>query len=385
MAGKPLSIAAMLQEGLPKKKQQPGIVVKNRFNVFKDRSVSSASSRAEPQKRPRIESPEVVDRNGAFTAMADEEEKLRKAKGLIDSCKKDISSLVEKGMEGLLINVLNNITEWMQVTTGVQETTANVVVDSFNKVTSPARKSRRDSPRKYPEVVDKELEEKKAKKKKFVQEVREAERSTLIFKTNMGTVPVMNPDTMKRKFTENLAAAAAQVEGGPEGRPSPDAASKLDDALEMVTKMEFFGKETKKAKKKDNREQDEDFYTIPVRLFFKDKTTRDAADTRLKKMCKLGGTVPYHRTLRNVINKTIEDCKAKYPNNFIQVKVDAENFQLRVSRLGGGQWYNNIETINLPESALDLSRAGPRNHQSEDSDSAKSPEMEVVVSEQSQG
>ncbi len=102
-------------------------------------------------------------------------------------------------------------------------------------------------------------------------------------------------------------------------------------------------------------------------------------------MYELGGTVPYHRTLRNVINRTIEDCKAKYPNNFIQVKVDAENFQLRVSRLGGGQWYNNIETINLPESALDLSRAGPRNHQSEDSDSAKSPEMEVVVSEQSLG
>jgi hypothetical protein len=112
------------------------------------------------------------------------------------------------------------------------------------------------------------------------------------------------------------------VEGGPEGRPSQDAASKLDDALEMVTKMEFFGKETKKAKKKDNREEEEDFYTIPVRLFFKDKTTRDAADTRLKKMCKMGGTVPYHRTLRNVINKTIEDCKAKYPNNYIQVKVD---------------------------------------------------------------
>jgi hypothetical protein len=225
-------------------------------------------------------------------------------------------------MEGPLISILNNITEWMQVTTGVQETTANVVVDSFNKVTSPPRKSRRDSPRKYPEVVDREQEEKKARKKKFVQEVREAERSTLIFKTNMGTVPVMNPDTMKRKFTENLATAAAEVEGGPEGRPSQDAASKLDDALEMVTKMEFFGKETKKAKKKDSREEEEDFYTIPVRLFFKDKTTRDAADTRLKKMCKMGGTVPYHRTLRNVINKTIEDCKAKYPNNYIQVKVD---------------------------------------------------------------
>jgi hypothetical protein len=73
----------------------------------------------------------------------------------------------------------------------------------------------------------------------------------------------------------------------------------------------------------------------------------------------MGGTVPYHRTLRNVINTTIDDAKKKYPRSFIQVKVDVENFQLKVSKLQDGTWTNNVEVVDLPESVLDLSRTGP--------------------------
>jgi hypothetical protein len=246
----------------------------------------------------------------------------------------------------------------MDVTTGVQETTANVVVDSFNKVASPLRKSRKDSPGRWgkPEISEEEAAL-AAKKKKFGQEVKEAERSTLIFRTHMGATPIMNPETMKRKFTENVIANAASVELKDDGRPSAAVAEQLDDALAMVTKMEFFGKQTKKSKNKLG--EDDDFCTIPVKLVFKDKETREAADGRLRKLCKMGGTIPYHRTLRNVINTTIEDAKSKYPRSFIQVKVDVENFQLKISRLEDGTWYNNVEQVTLPDSVLDLSRTGP--------------------------
>ncbi len=49
----------------------------------------------------------------------------------------------------------------------------------------------------------------------------------------------------------------------------------------------------------------------------------------------------------------------KYPGHYIQVKVDAEKFQLKVSKMKGGAWTNNMDTIPLPESVLDLSRLGP--------------------------
>jgi hypothetical protein len=364
MSGKPLSVAAALQEGLPKVPATKGIITKNRFEIFskdRDRSASEARSRYDsPHKRQREESP-VQDRNAAFTSMAGEEEKLARAKTIVTRLKTKIDQAKEQKMSGLLWDIVYDMAELMEINTGVQETTANVVVDSYNKVSSP-RKSRKDRSVAQKETEppeDEETRAKAAKMKKFAQEVREAERSSLIFKTNMGPVSIMNPDTMKRNFTLDLVAKAATVEKMPAGKPSKEVASQLDDALEMVTKMNFFGKETKKAKKKGNTGEEEDFCTIPVRLFFKDRDTRNSADSKLRLLCGTSGTIPYHRTLRTVINRTIEEAKASFPNSYIQVKVDVENFRLKVSRRTGGVWHNNMETVDLPDSVMDLSRFGP--------------------------
>jgi hypothetical protein len=293
--------------------------------------------------------------------MAGEEEKLARAKTIVTRLKTKIDQAKEQKMSGLLWDIVYDMAELMEINTGVQETTANVVVDSYNKVSSP-RKSRKDRSVAQKETEppeDEETRAKAAKMKKFAQEVREAERSSLIFKTNMGPVSIMNPDTMKRNFTLDLVAKAATVEKMPAGKPSKEVASQLDDALEMVTKMDFFGKETKKAKKKGNTGEEEDFCTIPVRLFFKDRDTRNSADSKLRLLCGTSGTIPYHRTLRTVINRTIEEAKASFPNSYIQVKVDVENFRLKVSRRTGGVWHNNMETVDLPDSVMDLSRFGP--------------------------
>jgi hypothetical protein len=380
-----MSMAALLQENLPKQQQAKGINTRNRFDVLRDRSTSAASGRGESVKRPRIESPERVDRNLAFKSMADEEEKFKAARAIVDKVRTGLVLAKEQGMNGPLLTVLGGIVEWMDITTGVQETTANVVVDSFNKVASPSRLSRKDSQRRkeIPEISEEEAA-RAAKKKKFVQEVKDAERSSLYFKTDMGPVPVLNPDTMKRKFTESIAAKAAAEEHREDGRPSATVAAQLDDALDMVTKMEFFGKVTKKAVKKGGGE--ENYCTIPVRLCFKDKETREAADSRLRTLCKMGGTVPYHRTLRNVINKVIEETKASYPNSYIQVKVDAENMKLKVSRRTAGVWHNNIDSVDLPDSVLDLSRHGPKAANKETDKQVRNDEvMEEEASEQQQG
>jgi hypothetical protein len=298
-----------------------------------------------------------------------------------------MAAAVSDGLKGPVVDVLNGIIEWMDITTGVQEVTANVVVDSFNKVASPLRKSRKESVRAEPTEQEKEELEMTSKRKKFVQEVKEAERSSLIFKANLGDVPIMNPDTLKKKFAQDMVAKAASVENLGESRTSKVVAAQLDDALEMCTRMEFFGKETKKALKKGKSGEEEDFYTMPVRLYFKDKVTRDAADGRMRKMCKMGGTIPYHRTLRTVINKVVEEGKAKFPNSFIQVKVDAEKFQLRVSRRegGGGVWFNNIEICPLPLSVLDLSRLGPLDKKKVNEEKKDSDTEDMEEGEQAQG
>jgi hypothetical protein len=376
MANKPMSVAAALQEGLPKVQPPPGIKLKNRFDSLRDRSSSSVGRTESPSKRPRDESSEVTDRNTAFLSMAGEEDKLARAKVIVNKVKESLAATKER-MNGPLMELLDCIVEWMVITTGVQETTANVVVDSYNKAVASPRKSRRDTVPARDDPVDAEAAALAVKKKKFVQEVREAEKSTLVFKTNMGSVPVMNPDTLKKRFTMDLVERAAKVEEKTDGRPTAATAAQIDDVLCMVSKMEYFGKETKKTTRKKSSGGEEEFYSIPVRLNYKDKETREAAEKRLRALCKINATTPYHRTLRNVISSSIEDCKKKYPGNFIQVKVDAEKFCLKISRRANGEWFNNVELVELPESVLDLSRHGPK--------ATVNSDVEMTDSQSSQG
>jgi hypothetical protein len=304
-----------------------------------------------------------ADPNKAFKSMADEEASFKKAREIVEGVKKVLGSASEEDISSPLKKVLSGIVEWMDITTGVQVTTASVVVDSFAKVISP-RKSRADDmekPKRMQEEEVKTQEERDMdeKMKKFLHEVKEAERSVLVFKTNMGTVPVMNPDTMRKKFSADMSAKAAAVEKLGECRPSAKVVAQLDDTLSMVTRMEYFGRETKKATRiNENKEKvEEDYYTIPVKLSFKDKKTREAAEVRIRTLCKMYGTVPYHRTLRNALNTIIEECKQKYKGDYIQTRLVADKMQVKISRRDkDGTWFDNVEVVDLPYSVLETRR-----------------------------
>jgi len=191
-------------------------------------------------------------------------------------------------------------------------------------------------------------DEEEGRKKKFVQAVREAERSTLIFNTDMGKVPVMNHNTMNRNFSLALKVKAAETDGNVNGEPKADTITQLDDTLSMVKSMDYFGKTTKQAK-------DKGFFTIPVKLAFKDKDTRIAAEQNLKKLCKVSCTTPYHSALRDFMKKTVEECKVKYQGCYVQAKVDVEGMALKISYMDRGNWTNDVEMVPLPDSVYDTS------------------------------
>jgi hypothetical protein len=62
-------------------------------------------------------------------------------KGIVVKVRESLDAVRAKGMEGPLVQVLDGIVEWMEINTGVQETTANVVVDSYNRAVASPRKS----------------------------------------------------------------------------------------------------------------------------------------------------------------------------------------------------------------------------------------------------
>jgi hypothetical protein len=202
--------------------------------------------------------------------------------------------------------------------------------------------------------------------------VREAEKATLVFNLDMGTVAVMNTNTMNRKFSMALKAKAAEVDGNVNGEPKADTVTQLDDTLSMVKSMDYFGKTTKQAKGKE-------FFSIPVKLAYKDKETRMMAEQNLRKLCKVSCTTPYHSTLRDVMKKTMEEAKAKYKNSFVQTKVDVENMTLRVSYRQDGVWHNDVDRVPLPDSVLDLTHKVSRHVPS------KPEGMDMEVGDSAQG
>jgi hypothetical protein len=177
-----------------------------------------------------------------------------------------------------------------------------------------------------------------------------------MFNQNLGKVPIMNTNTISKQVTQDITNKAAKAEGKTNGRPSEDMVLELDDALSMVSGMDFFGKSTKPFhnKNNDNDERNGSFCTMPVKMKFSSKDARTRAEKLLKKKCKIACTVPYPQRLRLAIKDTLQKNKEKFPKCFIQVKVDPENLSLVLSRRDDKGWTNNYDTVKLETSVMDL-------------------------------
>jgi len=128
--------------------------------------------------------------------------------------------------------------------------------------------------------------------------------------------------------------------------------------LSLKTKMDFFGKVTKPYNNKGKPADPENgkFCTLPVKMSFKDKTSKARAETVLRSLCKVQCSTPYPPRLRQVIKKTLGEQKLAHPNDFVQVKVDTDNFCLKVSRKTNGKWFNNVDTVPLPDDVIEMGK-----------------------------
>ena len=197
----------------------------------------------------------------------------------------------------------------------------------------------------------------------FKETVREAEKSTLVFNLDMGTVPLMNTETMCKKATLALTKMAAQVEGKTDNTPSGDAIAAIDDLLSVSKGMEFFGKTTKTYRNSRDPASGA-FCTVPVKYTFSDRETRVKAEQILRSRCKVNCSTPYPMILRECIKQTAEHFKGKYPGDLIRVSVLTNKFALKVLRKPAGAdtvWAELDRTIPLPDEALNvLSRTVPK-------------------------
>jgi hypothetical protein len=194
---------------------------------------------------------------------------------------------------------------------------------------------------------------------KFKEAIKLAERSTLVFNLSMGRVPLLNKETMSQKATLALSSMAAEKEGKKgQNKPCDETVSMIDDVLSVATNMSIYGK-TSKTYRNPKDPASGTFCTAPVRYEFEDRNTKFEAERVLREKCGVQCTTPYPIIVRECIRQVVTAVKKNFPNGFVKVTVDANNFGLKVARKspeGSADpgWHYVKRTLQLPREALNV-------------------------------
>jgi hypothetical protein len=168
-------------------------------------------------------------------------------------------------------------------------------------------------------------------KGKFIETIREAERSTLVFNLNLGRVPIMNKDTLCKKATLALTTLAAGKEKQTGSIPSNDAIDAIDDVLSLAENYQILGNTTKTYRNAKDP-QSGLYCTAPVRYDFKNKDTRTNAEIVLRYRCGVSCAVPYPVPVRECIKKIVSEVKKDHPDNYIKVAIDTGKLAFKIAR-----------------------------------------------------
>jgi len=208
-----------------------------------------------------------------------------------------------------------------------------------------------------PDTADSNTNLTQGKDTPFVKAVKEAERSLLIFNLDMGQSPIMNPNTISTKVTISLLNLVAEKTGLEKGNHTQDARDLVDDIMSQVVRMEFFGSKTSPCKFPGDSSLNGTFYTVPVKLVFKDRRTAQTAAELLRKHLNLNSITPYHKSLKAAMTQAINRAKAANPGHHAKVNLDLNGKTLKcLIRTEGkppGSWKQWGNSIPLPSAALD--------------------------------
>jgi hypothetical protein len=191
----------------------------------------------------------------------------------------------------------------------------------------------------------------------FTKAVKDAERSILVFNLNLGNTPIMNPNTISGKVTLSLLNLMKAKEETL--TPTQGAKEFIDDILSQVVKMEFFGTKTSLCKHPGNSALNGSFYTIPVKMMFKDRKGAQTASELLRECIGLSSTTPYHRSLRAAITLAVKMIREENPGYQAKANLDLNGKTLkcfiRTDTTPPGNWAPYGRNIPLPNVALDPS------------------------------
>jgi hypothetical protein len=370
MSVRPVLLKDLRRTALEIHKQQIGKDSYNRYDALSPRARTFSASkrpRSEDQECPQVPKTPKLDSNLIFSQLNGQENSLKEVKTLFAELEAHnsnselpadprfiIMSKILSGMfaahEQLTSAVLDAVKlNSTSVPKGKAPTNSNSG-PSFSQVAA------RDRPAPAPEVSSDD-----ALRKKIKTVIKDAEKKTLIFDLNLGTSQMMNKESISGKVTTTLGQI---VKEGKHDYNIGDAEDVIDDILSCA-RLEFLGNATKKFfnKRNLNDSRNDKFYSVPVRLDFKDKDTRINAETSLRKICKLKCSIPYPRKLRTLLGELVKDGKKAHPDCFIRTKVNVDKLTVEAHAKTEGGWIDLKLSKPIPLNILDNNPLTPSSSQ----------------------
>jgi hypothetical protein len=212
--------------------------------------------------------------------------------------------------------------------------------------------------------------------------LEKADRETILFDVNLGPVTLANRKSLAVALSSSIRSAAVENAGAAGVNPA-EAVRVMDDALSVVSDMDFVGASSQKFVSKNPEDtRNNKFCTMPVRFRFEDKNARIHFETTVRKYCNLKATMSLPRPIREEMAAFQKAVKPKYPDEIVTVRVDTWSMSLQAYRKVEGQkkWTKCRESVSLrPETLLPGYKSRTEFH--------LSPEVQVVepAAEQSSG
>jgi hypothetical protein len=167
----------------------------------------------------------------------------------------------------------------------------------------------------------------------------------------------MNPVTMSSKVTHSLLELMKVKENSLFA--SQEAKDFIDDIQSQVVKMDFFGSKTVPCKKQGDSNLNASYYTIPVKMVFKDRRSAQTASELLRECIGINTSTPYHKSLRAAITMAVKMTKDANPGYQGKANLDLNGKSLkcfiRKDSNPPGSWAPYGKNIPLPSEALDPS------------------------------
>jgi hypothetical protein len=178
-------------------------------------------------------------------------------------------------------------------------------------------------------------------------ELREADKTSVIFAANLGHMPTANRETLANALIGGIrAAATATAERA--GGNSAAALGAVDDALSCVVRTEFLGTRSSLYTNKQNNADSRNnrYYSMPIRVSFRDRGSRINFEQTLRTLCHMQVSISLPNRVRKLRNDFADELRAKYPCDIITVRpnIDENIFFALRKKDGDQQWCPCSET-----------------------------------------